>query len=93
VTSPEDLKDELNPFSEEWNGVLQPLSEVKGISSFDLMYCNQKIPDTKDGDQWKNEWKCNSPISPSAIRLVFSTKTEKNESDVWYFHVGQQSGS
>lgn len=93
ITSPEDLKDAFNPFSENWYGELKPVSKIEGISAFDLMYSGQKIRDTEDEDQWKKEWRCNSPAYPSEIRFTFSPGNGKRKrTSLWYFHVGQQSG-
>lgn len=94
ITTADDLRDELNPFSEEWNGELKPLSEMEGVGTFDLRYSGRKTADPTDEDQWKTEWPCNSPVFPAAIGVSFRPgKEKKRRESLWYFHVGEQRGS
>lgn len=91
ITRPQDLKEELDPLSDSWNGELKPVSEIRGVSIFELMYSGKEMFDLEDEDQWEEEWACNLPSPPKLIRLAIGTQGKEQSSPaIWYFHVGKQ---
>ncbi|RLB11184.1 MAG: hypothetical protein DRG63_13180 [Deltaproteobacteria bacterium] len=92
ITRNEDLREELDPLSEKWNGELKPVGKVEGITCFDLMYSGQDMVDPEDEDQWKEQWPCDSLVPPRAVRLAISAQENgPHLASVWYFRVGKQT--
>ncbi len=89
ITRPEDLKEEFDPLSENWNGELKPMSIVEGITLFDVKYSGKVMVDPADEEQWKDEWPCTFPYLPRALRLAISMdRADPPKPSVWYLRVG-----
>ena len=89
ITRKEDLKDELNPLSEQWNQEFDPIGQAAGIKRLQFSYTDQKktIPD--ESDKWRDKWACSTVSHPTLIEMRMNTNTKDHKNDkIWYLPVG-----
>jgi prepilin-type N-terminal cleavage/methylation domain-containing protein len=89
ITRKEDLKDEYDPLSDKWGNSFKPMSQVPGISGFDLTYTGQNIQDPQEADNWKDAWECTSKSLPTGLGLRLRIGTDPNaQARSLYFRLG-----
>ncbi|MBW1900107.1 MAG: type II secretion system protein [Deltaproteobacteria bacterium] len=89
ITREEDLNDEYDPLSDKWGNSFKPMSQVPGISGFDLTYTGQNIQDPQEADDWKEIWKCTSKSLPTGLGLKLRIGTGQNaHARSLYFRLG-----
>ena len=89
ITKKEDIKDEFNPLSDKWDGAFKPISQVHGITGFDLTYTGQNKQDPQEADDWEETWKETSPSLPTGLGLRLRVGTGPNaEARNFYFRLG-----
>jgi prepilin-type N-terminal cleavage/methylation domain-containing protein len=75
ITRKEDLNDKYDPLSDNWGNSFEPMSQVPGVSDFDLTYTSQDMPDLQEADDWKEDWKGTSKSPPTGLGLRLQTGT------------------
>ena len=89
ITRKEDLDAEFDPLSDSWRDSLKPLSQVPGITEFNLAYTGQKEPDPQDMDKWQETWKCVSTSSPRGLAMSLQVGGGPGtQARKWYFLLG-----
>ncbi len=78
ITRQEDLDDEYDPLSDKWGNALKPLSQVSGITGFELTYTGKNKQDPQEADEWKEAWKCASPSLPTGLEVRLQVGTGQN---------------
>ena len=69
ITRKEDLNDTFNPLSENWGGAFTPVSQVTGITAFNVIYTGGEQSDPQDADNWNETWKCLSTSIPAGLGI------------------------
>jgi prepilin-type N-terminal cleavage/methylation domain-containing protein len=88
ITNQEDFADSFNPLAENGSKGAEPVSTIKGVTAFALLYGSGNAIDFEEMDQWKEEWNAKQPIPPTYVRLSFA-EGEKEKPRRWFFAVGQ----
>jgi prepilin-type N-terminal cleavage/methylation domain-containing protein len=84
-----DFEDSSAPPSEQARKDVQPVSTIKGITAFDVLYGSGNTMDfSKTGRQWKEEWNGGHHVPPTYLRIEFA-EGEKEKPRRWFFAVGQ----
>jgi prepilin-type N-terminal cleavage/methylation domain-containing protein len=89
VTIRDDVKDESNPLSGDWDETMAPISETKGITLFELRYAPAVTEGLKEEPDWKETWDCEDPQWPELIELQFQAgEGPRAHTGVWIFRLG-----
>jgi general secretion pathway protein J len=88
ITRRDDVKDESNPLSKEWAEKIDPISETKGITVFELRYAAVEGGLTKE-PEWKETWDCNTNQWPELVQLRFQAgEGSRARAGTWIFRIG-----
>jgi prepilin-type N-terminal cleavage/methylation domain-containing protein len=89
ITCKEDLNTEFDPLSDDWANSFTPISQVPGISEFNLTYQEQEKQGAQETDEWKDTWKCASTSLPKGLGISLKVGTDsKAQARKWYFRLG-----
>jgi len=90
ILKPADIKENLCPLSDAWNGSLEPSGQIMGVTRFVLHYGGQKSAPGADADSLKTIWKSEKKPYPDSIFLDLQTigSGEVAGQESWHFHVG-----
>jgi prepilin-type N-terminal cleavage/methylation domain-containing protein len=88
ITNQKDFEDLSSALAEDGNTGVKPLSTIKGIGAFDLLYGAGRTIDFERMSQWKEDWNTNHSSPPSYVRIEFA-EGKKEKSRRWFFTVGQ----
>ena len=90
ITRKEDLDDAFNPLSDDWRGVLNPVSQVSRITGFKLAYSDRENQDPENTEHWKETWEGISTTRPTGIQMELRLgENSKVVSRKWYFLLGR----
>jgi len=96
VTRRDDLDETLDPFSENFDETILPVSTIGDVDAFYLAYANEEYPDPGDPDYWELEWPCDGAMTelgmeiPVMVALELTVGTGKGRiSGKWLFPVGR----
>lgn len=96
VTRRDDLDEALDPFSENFDETILPVSTIEDVDAFYLTYANEEYPDPGDPDFWEPEWPCDGAMTelgmeiPVMVALELAVGTGKGRiSGKWLFPVGR----
>jgi prepilin-type N-terminal cleavage/methylation domain-containing protein len=89
ITRRDDVKDESNPVSENWDEKMTPISETNGITDFELRYAAAVEQGLKKEPDWKETWDCDATQWPEMIQLRFQAgEGPRAHAGVWMFRMG-----
>jgi type II secretory pathway component PulJ len=89
ITREEDLNEANDPLSDKWKNSFKPISQVPGITGFELAYTGQNKQDPINADDWKEAWKCTSTSLPTGLGVRLQVGTGQNaEARSFYFSMG-----
>jgi len=90
ITRKEDLDDTFNPLSDDWGEGYKPVSQVPGITGFELAYSDRENPDPENTEHWKETWECISTTRPTGLQMALRFgEDSKVVSRKWYFLLGR----
>jgi len=88
ITREEDLNAAFDPMTGKMDESSRPISQVPGISGFDLTYTDQEKHDPQEKDSWKESWECSSTSLPTGLEVRLQVGTgSKMQSRSWYFRL------
>jgi prepilin-type N-terminal cleavage/methylation domain-containing protein len=89
ITRRDDVKEESNPVSEDWDEKMAPISETKGITVFELRYAAAAEEGLKKEPEWKETWDCKETQWPEMVQLRFQAgEGPRAHAGVWIFRMG-----
>jgi prepilin-type N-terminal cleavage/methylation domain-containing protein len=89
ITRRDELKDESNPVSENWDEKMTPISETKEITVFELRYAAAVEEGLEKEPDWKETWDCENPQWPEMVELRFRAgEGPRAHAGVWIFRMG-----
>lgn len=87
VTRAADMATAADPMDDEWDGSIQPVSQIPGVKSFELSYAGDQAPDPDEMDSWEAPWPCGT--APRWLSVEIAMAGEKGEGGhFWRFPVG-----
>jgi len=89
ITRRDDVKDESNPASEDWDEAFTPISETKGITVFELHYAAAVEEGLNKGPDWEETWDCKDTRWPELVQVRFQAgEGPRANAGVWIFRMG-----
>lgn len=89
ITRKDDLSDAYDPLSDKWEDTLKPISQVPGISGFDLTYARQHAHNPQGPVDWQDAWEGTSTSLPTRLGVKLQVGTGANsEARNFYFRLG-----
>jgi prepilin-type N-terminal cleavage/methylation domain-containing protein len=88
ITNQEDFEDSVGSLTGNGSKDIQPMSTIRGIAAFDLLYGSGNTIDFEKMGQWKEAWNPEHSIPPTYVRIEFA-EGEKEKPRRWFFAVGK----